>query len=211
LLHKLRNIRSTVRVKAWQADRLSSESIARVAAIQNFVTSLVHQVDAVCLPANRSKGWLGIWRSLLYDFVTISAAFSRLEGSKLFASLTKMIRSSRASSAEVSFALWASDSVLSHMHTCFLGHFVSLFIFGVQVDSSFSNFKDISTSTLNKRIILSYELLHLKFFKLVDFFWPHVHFKLIIRHSCFAVRTFNSSYISKKVRKNFFLLPSDLK
>lgn len=118
-------------MKARQADRLSSESEARMAAGEHFITSLVHKVDAVLLTTNCSESWLCVWRGLLDDIIAVSATLGLLERSELFASFTHMIRSFRAASTEVGFTLRASDSVFSHVDTSFLSHFITLIIFSV--------------------------------------------------------------------------------
>lgn len=107
---------------------------------KKFITRLLHEIEALTLSTNISESWLHTWRWLLQFFLAESAGF----GVILITSFSDVIRFVVAFSTEIFLTSVASDSIVRHVHSSFLGNKITLLVFLSLHNISWDELHDIS-------------------------------------------------------------------
>lgn len=120
-----------------------------MAAWMNFVTRVLHEVEALTLPTNFLKCWLQTLRGLLH---LLEAEPTRL-CICLVASLSKVIGLHVAFRAEVFVAVLAPDSEGRHMLSSFIRHYVTLVVLLALDGLTWHKLHDIAALTAHHTVV----------------------------------------------------------
>jgi len=137
---------NTLIFKTWHALLFSSGSKTCVTTGQNFITRLLHNVEAITLSTHISECWFHTWRWLLEFFFTESATFVIGLSTKL----SQVIWFSVATSTEILLTFRASNSMICHVLSSICTYQITFVVFKSFLNITWHEFHNVSTGTTHK-------------------------------------------------------------
>ena len=139
-------------LETWHTNSFTGSSAAWMATSVGLIARLLHHVEAFTLSADISKCRFHTWGRLLELFLAEAASW----GIVLITCLSNMVGFSVALSTEILLTLWAPNSMICHMLSCFGRNRVSIIVFQTLLRHSWLHHHNITAlATDHVRVTLN--------------------------------------------------------